>query len=597
MKLLPYAGVRGLASLLALALLACDGATPPEPPITGPYTVRIVAGDSQTVVRGADAIDDITIELRDVRGRPAPGVGVNWQAPAGVSFRVAQGMTDSAGRASARLRTACTSQSGSVTVAPSSEAASTATFAFSVVAGPPVALFGSDTVRMLDGEVTTARVSPRDACGPLPLPGSTTWTATVPAVVTVDGAADTSGQLTAGAPGRAAVIATAYGFRDTLPVTVHAPATGMRTIAMVAGGTTPGFGCGLDAAGDVYCWGGSGWTDPNETTGPRPFGARRVLAGHGFTRLTIGSAQVCALDGSGAAFCWGPNLGLVGDGTTIQRFAPVAVGGSLRFTDIAAGGGHTCAVTAGGEAWCWGRNANGQLGDGTTTDRLMPVRVETTQRFTQVVAAGRFTCGLSEGGATWCWGDGPDPWGSFTAQAVTTPTLLAGAPPFAKLAAGYTNACGLSLEGEAWCWGYSPPRFQEQFLPLVNSGPTRIDATRRYESIAVGVAHACAVTGAGEVDCWGANEKAQLGFHDGTSPSRHSAAPVAVVPLASVFAASTGDFTCGVNAAGNVYCWGRTFAGLEHPGAITCAWGTRISYRGYECTLPRAVAAALPPGA
>ncbi|MEK6687380.1 MAG: hypothetical protein AABZ01_02820, partial [Gemmatimonadota bacterium] len=74
--------------------------------------------------------------------------------------------------------------------------------------------------------------------------------------------------------------------------------------------------------------------------------------------------------------CWGLNgSGRLGDGTTIQRNAPVPVSGGLSYTIVSAGGQHTCARSTAGSALCWGRNLEGELGDGTSAFKTTPVGV------------------------------------------------------------------------------------------------------------------------------------------------------------------------------------------------------------------------------
>jgi hypothetical protein len=141
--------------------------------------------------------------------------------------------------------------------------------------------------------------------------------------------------------------------------------------------------CGLTAAGDAYCWGYNIWGrlgdgSPEETIRSTP---GLVAGGLKFSTISVSSGHSCGLTTAGAAYCWGYNGngsqvgGALGDGTTINRFTPVPVGGGLMFTQISVGGGHGCGLTSGRDAYCWGDNQLGQLGDGTTTQRLTPVAV------------------------------------------------------------------------------------------------------------------------------------------------------------------------------------------------------------------------------
>jgi len=49
--------------------------------------------------------------------------------------------------------------------------------------------------------------------------------------------------------------------------------------------------------------------------------------------------------------------------------------GGLAFSSVSAGWEHSCGVTRQSQIYCWGRNNHGKLGDGTTTNRNAPVAV------------------------------------------------------------------------------------------------------------------------------------------------------------------------------------------------------------------------------
>lgn len=203
-------------------------------------------------------------------------------------------------------------------------------------------------------------------------------------------------------------------------------------------------------------------------------------AGKTFTKVSAGDAQTCVLDTDGKAYCWGGgNYGELGIGTFPagvpykEQYSPVAVKmtGALtgkKFADISAGYRHTCAVTTDGEAYCWGKNDKGGLGDGTGVNAWTPVRVGgplLTKNVSQIATnsygynTDATTCAVAEGKA-YCWGmgdrgqlgDGILP-ATYTLSpvAVDTSGVLAG-KTVTSVTLGNTHACALA-DSQVYCWG------------------------------------------------------------------------------------------------------------------------------------------------
>ena len=226
------------------------------------------------------------------------------------------------------------------------------------------------------------------------------------------------------------------------------------------GKVTAGFNhsCALRSDTHVaYCWGSNlygqiGTTNaysevrqPNQINSALPF-----------TQIDAGESHTCALQASGVAYCWGRNVnGQLGDGTTTDRYAPVAVTGGLTFKSIGTGYQHTCGLTVAGKAYCWGRNAASELGNGTTTGSLTPVEVSGGHTFASLWVGG-VTCGLTSTGAPYCWGanfGGQLGDGGFTPRG--TPFALPGGFAFMQLAPGGTFTCGLTSGRLVYCWGWN----------------------------------------------------------------------------------------------------------------------------------------------
>src|SRR5262249_55916231 len=104
--------------------------------------------------------------------------------------------------------------------------------------------------------------------------------------------------------------------------------------------------------------------------------------GSGVVAIVAKTQTVFALRSDGTMRSWGANgNGQIGDGTTVNRTAPVGVvcrsgdapgstfctsDGHLRgVVSIATGNSHSLALLTNGTVLSWGNNLNNQLGDGT----------------------------------------------------------------------------------------------------------------------------------------------------------------------------------------------------------------------------------------
>ena len=266
----------------------------------------------------------------------------------------------------------------------------------------------------------------------------------------------------------------------------------------------------------------------------------------------------------------------------------MALLGGATFRQLTAGGNHTCGLTVAGVAWCWGRDDWGQLGNGVNAnDQVNPTPVDTTgalpDHYSALTAGFIHSCGLTGAGTAWCWGT--DDRGRLgnggTSGQQNSPSPVDMAPlsgaTFSSVTAAEGQSCGVTGAGVAWCWGNDDDgQLGNGAISGDQVSPNPVDASglpggTTFTEISAKSISTCGLTAAGTVWCWGNDDIGQLG-NGATSGDQSSPSPVdtSVLPLGTTFTALSDEVhSCGLTGSGTVYCWGKDDNGQAGNGAIS----------------------------
>ncbi len=206
----------------------------------------------------------------------------------------------------------------------------------------------------------------------------------------------------------------------------------------------------------MSCWGifagwvaGTTYTDSSAVYSIEPPGSN-------VTSVSVGTKHICYIINSGVK-CWGQNdNGQLGDGTTINRAAPVVAipenSGASSVATLA--WNSTCAVINGG-VQCWGSDSYGQLGDGGGGfDSSTPVTaIPSGSNVTMVSGKDSFVCAMANGGVK-CWGSSAyGQIGNSTLGLSTSPIqAIPDGSNVTSIGAGYNATCA-TMNGGVQCWG------------------------------------------------------------------------------------------------------------------------------------------------
>jgi alpha-tubulin suppressor-like RCC1 family protein len=336
--------------------------------------------------------------------------------------------------------------------------------------------------------------------------------------------------------------------------------------------------CARRTDGSTVCWGAFFGGIDNHLT-PVPIYAE---TSH-FEVVAFGGFRWCGLDACGQVACWGWTVD--GDGQSALAFhhpdrpegwlhdeaTPVPIGGLDNAVGVAAGEEFACAVRLHGSVVCWGSNASGELGAGmplldasglwTTSDA--PVAAIGLDDVVEIAANGRFSCARRARGDVACWGGA----GIDAGQEVgsTTPIAVPGIFDAVEITTGAHSCARRSHDGVV-CWGNNSDGQLGDGTTTDKSTPVAVEGLEDAVQISGGGAHTCALRSNRSVVCWGDNAAGQLG--DGTTTDRTT--PVEVSGLCPAVEVSAGGMhTCARCADGSVRCWGDNWNGELGDGTRT----------------------------
>jgi alpha-tubulin suppressor-like RCC1 family protein len=280
----------------------------------------------------------------------------------------------------------------------------------------------------------------------------------------------------------------------------------------------------------------------------------------------VGATDACAVT-HGQLICWGASSGgngsIIGQGTADtpnpQGVVMDAVG------EVGVGNGWRCVEKVDGSAWCWGSADSGRLGDGTGADSAVPVAVASlSSGVVSLLAADGGTYVLKDDGSVWGWGFISVP--NLVNSSAPTPVAVVGADGaplagVAQIGGNDTRICALEADSRIVCWGQIPQDTPDPLHTYADT-PVEVDAgdpSVRTVEIVVGVDSLCRLNARGAVQCAGRNDNGQLG--DGTLTRRFTMAPVQGLSGRVLHIAGGDAHVCAMLEDLTLWCWGANMQG------------------------------------
>jgi len=276
-----------------------------------------------------------------------------------------------------------------------------------------------------------------------------------------------------------------------------------------------------------------------------------------------------ALKSDGSLWSWGyNNNGQLGDGTTVNKNAPVAIASTTKWVNIASQAYSSFAIKNNGTLWVWGDNSNyGQLGDGTGLDKSIPTQNGTDDKWVKVDGGFRHCVAEKSDGSLWVWGnnlEGALGIGNFVSKInpVTTSSRQSG---ILNIALAANHSIALNTDGTIWSWGNNSRGQLGDGTTTSKTSPVKIQSDTNFIAVTTGFEHVMAIQNNGTLWAWGYNNNGQLG--NGTNTN--SSTPIQIGTDDSWATIAAGEYhNIALKANGTLWAWGKNVNGQLGDGTV-----------------------------
>ncbi len=193
---------------------------------------------------------------------------------------------------------------------------------------------------------------------------------------------------------------------------------------------------------------------------------------------------------------------------------------TIRWAAVTTGFDHACAADTRGNVFCWGSNETQQLSQSGIEMVSSPVPALIATDVETVHAGLGYSCKLARTGVLTCWGEGRVGQLGNGIPVISPIGVRTAGGPWSEISTGRSHACGIT-SGGAYCWG------GEWYGAAMGA---RLPVTSRCTHYVAGLASNMV---------WCALE------------------PEPITPAGLVTVSAGARHSCGADAAGAVYCWGR----------------------------------------